>query len=194
MFYIVGLGNPGAQYAKTRHNIGWLVLDAARSVWGVSEPKLVKKYQSNIAEGDAAGTAVTFVYPQTFMNSSGVAVRKLVPKDHLDHLILIYDDVDLPVGQVKISFGNGAGGHNGVTSVIAELGTKDFVRVRIGVAAVGSETGTVIRQTGEELANYVLGKLSPEDTAVYKKLLPEVVAMLEVIMKEGKERAMNKFN
>ena len=194
MFYIVGLGNPGAQYAKTRHNIGWWVLDAARVSWSASEPKLVKKYESEIAEGEVAGESIVLVYPQTFMNSSGKAVRKLVPKDQLDRLILVYDEVDLPVGHVKISYGNGAGGHNGVASVIAELGTKDFVRVRIGVAQVGSETGKAVRPTGDELASYVLAKVSPDDAAIYKNLLPKVIEMLEVIMKEGKERAMNQFN
>jgi peptidyl-tRNA hydrolase, PTH1 family len=194
MFYIVGLGNPGAQYAKTRHNIGWVALDVARTAWEMPEPKLVKKYESEIVEGEVLGEEVMLVYPQTFMNSSGVAVRKLVPKDERAQIILVYDEVDLPVGQVKISYGNGAAGHNGVASVIEQLGTKDFVRVRIGVAQMGIETGVAVRPTSEELANYVLGKVSPSDASVYKKILPQVVEMLEVIIKEGKERAMNRFN
>ncbi len=194
MFYIVGLGNPGTKYAKTRHNIGWLVCDALVTSLELSEAKIVKKYEGRVSEGMLEGVSVTVLYPETFMNSSGVAVRKLVPKGAHDQLIVIYDDVDLPVGELKISYGNGAGGHNGVTSIIGELGTKDFIRVRIGVAQKGSETGATIRPAGEDLAAYVLGKISPAEQDVYKKLFPTVVEAVMTVITDGKERAMNKFN
>jgi PTH1 family peptidyl-tRNA hydrolase len=128
------------------------------------------------------------------MNSSGIAVRKLVPKGAHDQLIVVYDDVDLPVGEMKISYGNGAGGHNGVLSLIETLGTKDFVRVRIGVAGKGGETGAAVRPAGEDLAAYVLGKISPIEQEAYNKLFPTVVEAVMTLITEGKERAMNKFN
>ncbi len=194
MFYIVGLGNPGTKYAKTRHNIGWQALDVLISHWELPEPKHIKKYDGEVSEGMVEGEPVTLLYPATFMNNSGAAVRKLVPKGAHDQLILIYDEVDLPCGEVKISYGNGAGGHNGVASVIATLGTKDFVRIRIGVARSSSDTNKAIRPSGEDLSNYVLGKVTAEESVVYKTLLPQVVEMVETIMLEGKEKAMNRCN
>lgn len=193
-YIIVGLGNPGSKYAKTRHNIGWLVCDALVSTLELSEAKLVKKYEGRVSEGMVAGEPITVLYPETFMNSSGTAVRKLVPKGAHDQLIVIYDDVDLPTGDMKISYGNGAGGHNGVASIIETLGTRDFVRVRVGVAQRGSETGETLRPNGEDLAAYVLGKISPAEQGIYEKLFPTVVEAVVTIITDGKERAMNKYN
>ncbi len=194
MFYIVGLGNPGAQYAQTRHNIGFVVLDACVASWGLSLPTLKKKYQGDVSEGECGAASVMLLYPQTFMNNSGLAVASLLPKDSLSRLVLVYDDVDLPIGTVKVSFGNGAGGHNGVASVIERLGSKDFIRVRIGVAKVGEETGKPIRPTGDELASYVLGKFSPAEQTVVEALLPKIVIVLEDIVRDGYERAMQRWN
>ncbi len=194
MFYIVGLGNPGAKYARTRHNIGWLALDACVAAWELPESRLVKKYQSRVSEGMVGGEPVVLAYPETFMNNSGEAVKALVPKGASSQLIVVYDEVDLPVGEFRISFGNSAGGHNGISSIIERLGTKDFVRVRIGVAERGSETGKAVRPAGEDLAAYVLGTFRPEEREVYEKLFPVIVEVIETIMLEGREKAMNKFN
>jgi peptidyl-tRNA hydrolase, PTH1 family len=194
MFYIVGLGNPGASYKKTRHNAGWWVLDALISAWELPSPRLLKKYDGEVSEGMVAGEPVTLLYPQTFMNNSGAAVRKLVPKGASEQLILVYDDVDLPCGQVRVSFGNGAGGHNGVKSVIETLGTKDFIRVRVGVAAVGEETGHAIRPSGDELAAYVLAKITPAETAIFTQLMPLLAEIVGTIITDGKEKAMNRWN
>ena len=194
MFYIVGLGNPGTKYAKTRHNIGWLACDAIAAAYHFSDPRLVKKLQGQVREGEIQNTPVTMLYPETFMNSSGLAVRKLVPKDAINRLIVLYDEVDLPVGTIKISFGNGAGGHNGVVSLIQELGTKDFIRVRIGVATKGSETGLAVRPAGEDLARYVLATFTPDEQDVYSKLFPTIIEAVATIITEGKDRAMNRFN
>ncbi len=158
------------------------------------EATLSKKYLGRMSEGMIGTAAVTVLYPDTFMNKSGDAVKKLVKKGEHNQLIVIYDDVDLPVGDFKISFGNGAGGHNGVTSIIDTLGTKDFVRVRVGVAARGSETGQAIRPTSEELAQFVLGKINLEENEIYTALFPVVVEAIVSIVTEGKERAMNKYN
>ncbi len=194
MFYIVPLGNPGAKYQYTRHNIGWLACDVLLAAFDLPEAVPSKKYLGRISEGVIGDAAITVLYPDTFMNKSGEAVKKLVKKGEQSQLIVVYDDVDLPAGDLKISFGNGAGGHNGVTSIIEKLGTKDFIRVRIGVAARGSETGQAIRPTSEELAQYVLGKISLEENEIYTALYPIVVEAIASIVTEGKERAMNKYN
>lgn len=193
MFYIVGLGNPGSKYEKTRHNAGWWVLDAATAAWELNQAMLRKRLLGRITEGIVLGEEVSILYPETFMNSSGNAVVKLVPKDQVSKLILIYDDVDMPVGKMRISFGSGAGGHNGVASVIERLGTKDFIRIRIGVSPTQTD-GAAMRPQGEDLASYVLAKVPAEEMKQYKDLLPKVIEAMEVIMKEGKERAMNRFN
>jgi PTH1 family peptidyl-tRNA hydrolase len=193
MFYIVGLGNPGAKYEKTRHNAGWWVLDACVAAWELPEAILRKRVEGRVTDGLVLKEEVTLLYPETFMNSSGSAVAKLVPKDALSSLILIYDDVDVPVGKIKISFGNGAGGHNGVASVIERLGTKDFVRVRIGVSPQ-NEVGTVVRPGGEDLAAYVLAKVPAAEMKQYTEVLSLAIEAIEMIMAEGKERAMNKYN
>ncbi|MCU0678395.1 MAG: aminoacyl-tRNA hydrolase [Candidatus Pacebacteria bacterium] len=193
MFYIVGLGNPGAKYEKTRHNAGWWVLDACVADWELSQPVLRKRVDGRVTDGLVLGEEVTLLYPETFMNSSGSAVAKLVPKDALSSLILIYDDVDVPVGKIKISFGNGAGGHNGVASVIERLGTKDFIRVRIGVSPQ-NEAGVVVRPSSEDLAAYVLAKVPAAEMKQYKDVLTLAIEAIEMIMAEGKERAMNRYN
>ncbi|MBP9717310.1 MAG: aminoacyl-tRNA hydrolase [Candidatus Pacebacteria bacterium] len=194
MFYIVGLGNPGAKYQYTRHNIGWLVCDVLLTAFDMPEATPSKKYLGRVSEGTIGEHAISVLYPETFMNKSGDAVKKLVKKGEHNQLIVIYDDVDLPAGDFKISFGNGAGGHNGVTSIIDTLGTKDFVRVRVGVAKKGSETGQAIRPTSEELAQYVLGKISLEENEIYTALYPVVVEAIVSLVTEGKDRAMNKYN
>jgi PTH1 family peptidyl-tRNA hydrolase len=193
MFYIVGLGNPGAKYEKTRHNAGWWVLDACVAAWELPEPVLRKRIDGRVSDGLVLGEEVTVLYPETFMNNSGAAVAKIVPKDAVSQLILVYDDVDMPVGSLKISFGNGAGGHNGVASVIERLGTKDFVRVRIGVSPT-SEAGATLRPQGEDLAAYVLAKVPAAEMKQYKETVVRALEAIEMIMTEGKERAMNKFN
>ena len=193
MFYIVGLGNPGAKYEKTRHNAGWWVLDACVAAWELPEPVLRQRLEGRVSDGAVLGEEVTLLYPETFMNSSGSAVAKLVPRDGIPSLILVYDDVDVPVGKIKISFGNGAGGHNGVASVIERLGTKDFVRVRIGVSPQ-NEAGVVVRPGGEDLAAYVLEKVPVAEMKQYTGVLATAVEAIEMIMAEGKERAMNRYN
>lgn len=193
MFYIVGLGNPEPRYEKTRHNAGWWVLDAMVAAWELPSPVLRKRALARLSEGVFLGEEVTIVYPDTYMNNSGAAVAKIVPKDTIDKLIVVYDDVDLAIGKIKISFGNGAGGHNGVASVIERLGTKEFIRVRIGVSKV-DEAGSVIRPQGEDLATYVLAKVSAAEMKQYKEVIPKAIEAIETIMTEGKERAMNKFN
>ena len=141
MYYIVALGNPGAEYEYTRHNIGWLVLDTLREQNHFSSLVASGKYSGRVADGKMANTAVQALYPDTFMNNSGVAVRKLLPSIDTSTLIVLHDEVALPLGELKVSIGRGDGGHNGIKSIIKELGTNEFIRIRIGVAGRTFLTG-----------------------------------------------------
>ncbi|MFN3188472.1 MAG: aminoacyl-tRNA hydrolase [Candidatus Paceibacteria bacterium] len=198
MHYVVGLGNPGDKYQNSRHNIGWQVLDVLCAEKKLPTPLLEKKYSGMVSEGIIAGLPVLVLYPDTFMNHSGSAVKKLVPPKDAQRLIVVYDDIALPLGVVRISFGRGSGGHNGVVSIANSLGTKDFVRVRIGIGKMGfwpwEKKGVVRRPSGEALPKYVLGNFTKRE----QNILPDVyskatVAIIDCITL-GYDQAMNIHN
>ena len=195
MFYIVALGNPGEKYANTRHNVGWMAMD--HCLEKLCLPNLVEssQFSGHTCHGMIVGEEVIVLCPTTFMNNSGSAVEKLVPKDEVEKLVVVHDDIDLPFGEVKIGKGRGAGGNKGVQSIMDKLGSKDFVRVRIGIAPKSFWTGKVKRpEGGGPLERFVLKPFSSTE----KKQLPEVFdkarVALEVIVGEGVEAAMNKCN
>lgn len=195
MFYIVGLGNPGEKYANTRHNIGWLVLDYVRTQAGL--PSLLHEKQNNaeITDGMIVGEPVTVIYPDTFMNNSGAAVVKFVKKAEADRLIVLHDDIDLPFGEIKISQSRGAGGNNGVKSIIEKLGSKDFVRIRMGIAPTSFWTGKTKRPAGGgPLERFVLKPFSKKEERQLEEVSAKAYSALQEILKNGPEAAMNKFN
>ena len=195
MFYIVGLGNPGEKYKDTRHNAGWLVLDAFCERFGFPNFVDSSKYAGMVSEGVVAGKEVALLKPQTYMNKSGSSVKKLVPKGGAANLVLMYDDIDLGIGDVKVSIGKGAGGHNGVQSVIDALDTKDFIRIRIGIAGRGFFTGKPKRpQGGTALSNRVLGSFTSREQQKLDTVAETVSQILETIVTDGVEQAMNKYN
>lgn len=194
MYYIVGLGNPGVEYENTRHNVGYMAVEYLREQEGLLDFSADALLEVRRTEGRVAGQTVQCILPTTFMNHSGVAVKKVVPKEAVDKLIVVHDEVDLPLGQVRFSFNRGAGGHNGVESIINHLGRKDFVRVRIGIAPVNEETGQAARPTGDRLANFVLKKFRPEELEVVAGAVKEVKRLLEVMIERGLEVAMNDGN
>jgi PTH1 family peptidyl-tRNA hydrolase len=198
MHYIVGLGNPGEKYANTRHNMGWVILDHLRSLVDFPALKEDKKFSGRTTEGRIAGEMVTVLYPDTFMNSSGAAVRKLVPHDAIKHLVVLYDDIDLPLGEVRVSYGRGSGGHNGLTSIIEKLGSKDFVRVRIGIGKTGFwpwEKGVAKRPAGgSALERYVLGNFTKKELDVIDKVSVQILEVVATIVSKGHVAAMNLFN
>ncbi len=198
MYYIVGLGNPGSEYAHTRHNIGWLAVDVFLEKHNLP-PAITERHASGrVTHGEVAGETVTLLYPDTFMNHSGTAVRKLVPKGAEATLVVVYDDVDIPLGEVKVAFGRGSGGHNGVESVIKSLGTKEFIRVRIGIAKTGVwpwDKGEVKRpKGGVALERHVLGKFSSREAAALEGAILRTVDAMVSIVKNGHVAAMNQFN
>lgn len=195
MFYIVGLGNPGDKYINTRHNVGWLTLDSVLEQNGLPEPVLSRQYSGRVAEGVVAGAPATTLYPDTFMNNSGSAVVKLVPKKEIDNLVVIHDDIALPFGEVKLGKGRGDGGHNGIKSIIEKLGSKNFSRIRVGIAPTSLFTGRVKRPAGGgPLERFVLKQLSTKELKKLEDTNKKVNDALVVILQEGIEVAMNRFN
>lgn len=198
MHYVVGLGNPGTKYALSRHNVGWIVLDQLCALVDVPQPVMQNALSGRTTEGRIAGSAVTVLYPETYMNNSGVAVRKLVPHTNLAQLIVLYDDIDLPLGDVRVSFGRGSGGHNGLTSIIEKLGSKDFVRVRIGIGKTGFwpwEKVTTKRPAGGgALERYVLGNFTKKELDTIDKASVQILEVVATIVSKGHVAAMNLYN
>ncbi|MDP4007416.1 MAG: aminoacyl-tRNA hydrolase [bacterium] len=145
MYLIVGLGNPGKEYTKTRHNVGFLTLDAFAKEHGFPEFTLSKKHSSLVSEGFLGSTKVLLAKPQTFMNNSGKAVKSLTKNYKLKttNLLVVHDDIDISFGEVKVSKNRGSAGHKGVESIIQTLGTKNFTRIRIGIQPQKGKPGDV---------------------------------------------------
>lgn len=181
MYTIAVLGNPGPEYEQTRHNSGRVVLREVIKHLGL--PVLVNssRFGGRISEGNISGQEVVIFFPDTYMNESGKAIKKAVGEDEVRNLIVVYDEVDLPFGEFKVSVSRGDAGHNGIKNVIAALGTKDFTRIRIGIAPK-TLFGKVVRPRGDKLARYVLGKLSKKETAQLEKLAPNVAEALSDIV------------
>jgi PTH1 family peptidyl-tRNA hydrolase len=194
MHYIVGLGNPGKEYAHTRHNAGFLLLSAFIESSDLPAPRPSRQHRGLLSEGVFAGEEVMMLMPSTYMNASGGAVAKLVPREEVERLIVLYDDVDLPLGEVRVSFGRGDGGHNGIRSVAASLGTKDFARLRIGIAKKHFWSGTPVRPKGDELAAYVLGAFTAKEEVALLAQKEKIAEIMTVFVKEGVAAAMNRFN
>jgi PTH1 family peptidyl-tRNA hydrolase len=194
MNYVVALGNPGEEYIGTRHNVGFAALDYVIKTLGLTVATKSAAYVGRVSVGMIGGEEVTMLFPETFMNHSGSSVKKLVPAKEAEKLIVLYDDVALPLGELRISFGRGDGGHNGIKSIIASLGTKDFVRVRIGVGLTTFWTGKIKTLSGEALPKFVLGKFTKREQAKLEDVLAVVRDAVVVTVSEGYAKAMNTYN
>lgn len=194
MYYIVGLGNPGEKYTNTRHNVGFMVLAHVQRKLHFPEFHESRAHSGAESVGVLRDKEVTLLMPETFMNASGSAVRKLVHKGAEEQLCVIYDDIDLPIGEIKISKGRGDGGHNGIKSVIESLGTKEFVRVRVGIAQKSMWSGKPVRPKGEALAKYVLHAFSKKEIEKLDAVAATVTQALAVFVEDGASVMMNKFN
>ena len=184
MKIVVGLGNPGDQYAKTRHNIGWMVLDriADRAGW---TGKGRTRDAAAIAMGRYRGLDLTIVKPLTFMNESGLAVRKVLAREHapLVDLLVVADDFALPFGKLRFREGGGPGGHNGLASIIDELSTEKFSRLRVGI-------GDPVRNGRD----HVLSKFAPDEVQRLDELLDAGADAVEEWVRHGTSKAANRFN
>ena len=185
MKLIVGLGNPGARYAGTRHNVGVDVLDVLGERHGVARRE--KRFKSELGAGRIGMEPVVLVAPQTFMNLSGEAVGPMVGwyKLGLDEVIVLHDDLDLPFGDVRVKVGGGHGGHNGLRDLIAKLPGPGFVRIRIGV---GRPPGTM------DPASFVLARWSSEEGSSVAGVLAQAADAVESVMDDGIAAAMNRIN
>ncbi|MDP3996529.1 MAG: aminoacyl-tRNA hydrolase [bacterium] len=196
MSYIIfGLGNPGVEYEKTRHNAGFLAVDAFAKKFGADEWKQDKKKKAEIALGAVGKKKLALVKPQTFMNRSGSSVSAFVKdKKAAEKIVVVHDDLDIPLGKFKISFGKSSGGHRGVESVIKALKTKDFVRVRIGISPV-TASGKIKKPSSEKVVDeFIVKDFKPSEADTIKKTIKKVVDAIEVVIAEGREKAMGEFN
>ncbi|MDO8524378.1 MAG: aminoacyl-tRNA hydrolase [bacterium] len=177
MLLIVGLGNPGLKFKKTRHNIGFRVLDALQKENNLPKFKLNKKAKVEITKGEINGQVVFLAKPQTFMNNSGHAVKFLLKENGFteDSLIVIHDDFDLPFGEVKIAENSGSGGHHGVGSIIESLGTKNFKRIKIGIRPVVDG----LPPTSPKAEDFVLKKFTKNEEKELPVVIRKVLAVLD---------------
>lgn len=185
---IIGLGNPGEKYANTRHNIGFSVIDAFAQKNNFGDFKLNKKSEALLAENNFEGKKIILAKPQTFMNNSGNTVREIIKNSKLEtkDLIVVHDDIDLPLGKIKIVEGRGSAGHKGVESIIKSLGEESFARIRLGIAPTSGKP--------ENPESFVIGKFTKEEAAIKNRGLEKAVLALNAILQEGLEKAMNGFN
>ena len=186
MFIIVGLGNPTPEYEGTRHNVGFEVIDALARKYNIDVD--TKKHRAYIGKGMIEGQKVILAKPQTYMNLSGESVRSLLDYYKVDEeqeLLVIYDDISLGVGQIRIRAKGSAGGHNGIKNIIAHLGGQVFPRIKVGVGE---------KPKGYDLADYVLGKFSKEDRVLMEEGYDLACEASALIMQGAIDQAMNEYN
>ncbi len=186
MHLIVGLGNPGAEYAKTRHNAGFILVERLAEQWK-SNWASERKFVSRIAKAERNGGKVLLCEPQTFMNLSGEAVGALVKYYQLPlgKILIVVDDADLPLGEIRLRPGGGSGGHHGLESVTQHLGSREYARLRIGIGR---------KDEARQITGHVLGKFAAEESALLEKVLERAAGQMECWLSAGLQKAMSQFN
>lgn len=184
MFVIAGLGNPGRKYENTRHNMGFLVIDRLAGKNDIKVNKI--KHKSLVGDGFISGRKTLLVKPQTYMNLSGEALREVVEYYNVDmeDLIVIYDDFDIGLGSIRIRKKGSAGSHNGMKSIIQNLGSQDFPRVRIGIGKSGSR----------DWKDFVLGRMGRDEKKAIEHAVEEAANAIMCILEKGIDKAMNEYN
>jgi PTH1 family peptidyl-tRNA hydrolase len=186
---IVGLGNPGRDYADTRHNVGWWVLDHLAGVWRFDAWR--KDQNALASDGRLGGHRVRLLKPQTYMNLSGAILRPYLRRETWSaatDLLIVVDDVALPVGRFRVRARGSAGGHNGLKSIESAVGNQEYARLRIGVGPPAE------RQRQGDLSDYVLGRMGKRERGEIDALMPDLVALCETWLRDGAGAAMNAFN
>ena len=186
MKVVCGLGNPGEEYAATRHNVGWWVMDEVRTRWGF--PAWRRDGRARVSEGWREGTPVLLVKPWTYMNRSGAVLAPLSMRPDFEvatDLLVVVDDAALEVGRIRIRAGGSAGGHNGLRSIEAVLRTQEYARLRIGVGGA---------PPGVDLSDWVLDEFEEEEGNEIRSMLPDLVDAIAVWLMEGAEPAANRYN
>ena len=192
MKLIIGLGNPGKEYAHNRHNVGFRCINYLAKIHSIA----VKQHQcqSQIGVGEIAGKKVVLAKPKTYMNNSGNAVGRLVQKYgiSIEDIIVIYDDMDLPIGKVRLRQVGRSAGHKGIKSIISALRSEEFLRIRLGIGRPPGEQDSSSKE--DIVINYVLSDFTPEEDGVIKPVIAKASDAVECILREGLLSAMNKFN
>ena len=191
MKLIVGLGNPGREHAHNRHNIGFMCLSHFAKQHGIRFDK--KQGKARTGAGKVADQEVVLAKPQTFMNRNGESVSLLVKKFNitLNDLLVIHDDLDLPLDKIRIRRNGSSGGHKGINSIIAELGSQDFIRIRVGI---GRPEPTTSEPDEDKIIAYVLSDFSPEEKQTASQVIPRVSEAILCVLTEGLKAAMNRYN
>jgi len=186
MHLIVGLGNPGAEYAQTRHNAGFLLVEKLAAQWKADWAN-ERKFKARMAKSDQQGKRVLLCEPQTFMNLSGETVGDVAGfyQLPLPQLIVAVDDADLPFGEIRLRPGGSSGGHHGLESIEQHLGSREFARLRIGIGR---------RDGARQITNYVLGKFEPAEQELLEKILERAANQVECWLAAGLQKAMSQFN
>jgi len=187
LYLIVGLGNPGPKYARTRHNAGFRVVERLAKRWQASW-SADEKFNSRLAHAEHVSRRVLLCEPETYMNQSGAAVGKLAEYFRVPpgHLLVVLDDADLPFGEIRLRPRGSSGGHHGLESIEERLGTREYARLRIGIG----RTARAVR----EITNHVLGQFSSAEAALLRKILDRAGDQVECWLREGIARAMSQFN
>lgn len=194
MKYIIGLGNPGEEYVLTRHNAGAIILEKISTIIGGSHFSYDKYLNARIAQGMIAQEDVRLVFPQTFMNKSGESMGQILKDSTADDVVVMYDDLDLPFGSIRLSFNRGSGGHKGVDSIAHALKTRAFLRIRIGISPV-SIFGNMKKPRGADRVDaYVLGNFKKSELKELDHIAETVISALRVYIENGREKAMTLFN
>jgi len=200
MFYIVGLGNPGAEYENTRHNTGRMAVSRLHKDLDLNEFELNKKSNALISKGKIKKEQLTLILPETFMNNSGKAVCFFVKpklktsKKGLENLVVVHDDIDLPIGTMKISYNKGTGGHRGLDSIAKVVKTLEFVRVRIGVSPTTAKGRAKKPEGDKAIIDLILGKFKPKETDIMKKIFKKASEAIQTLITDGRDKAMNIYN
>ena len=186
MYIIAGLGNPGKKYENTRHNMGFLAVDLLAEKYDIRIDKI--KFKALVGEGRIAGQKVLLVKPQTFMNLSGQSIVEIMNfyKEDVENLIVIYDDIDIPTGTIRIRKKGSAGTHNGMRNIVYLLGDDGFPRIRVGIGATDGKQ--------RDLINYVIGGVSKADVKPLEEALTQTAAGAVSIVEKGIDKAMNAYN
>lgn len=191
MWMVVGLGNPGKKYARNRHNIGFMVLDML--VDKCSESAWREKFGGTMCSATLSEDKVVLLKPMEYMNNSGFAVARAAHFHQIEsnHIIVIHDEIDLPLGRIRVKAGGGHGGHNGIRSIAEQLGSPDFLRVRVGVGKPTRDDGSA----GEgEVSRHVLSDFSSEEQATVEEIIPTALEAVRTIVQRGVRTAMNEYN
>lgn len=194
-YIIVGLGNKGEEYKTTRHNVGRIMVERFRKKYDFPIWSEEKKKGFLISKGKLGKHNVALIFPELFMNKSGVAIKSLITsKKKAEQLVVVYDDIDLGFGDYKISFGRGSGGHRGVESIIKNIKTKDFIRVRVGISPI-TPSGKIRKPKGDKkVLDFLMGNFGKEEIKTIARISKIINEILETTVEDGKVSAMNIYN